>query len=138
MMFKLRPARTEHEPQVKIISDFDSILSEQVGFKFHGKVHVLRPVDVKNFMKMTLAYQNLLKMIQDRSEGTPLTSDEVFEKYFELISPIVPSIRYPDIRSMTLVMLNNLVNLVFRQLSGDPSLADSTEKKNSLNLSFSN
>ena len=132
-MFKLKPARPEYEPQVKIISDFDSILSEQVGFKFRGVTHILKPVDVKNFMKMTLAYQNLLKMIQNRSEGNPLTEDEVFERYFDLISPIVPSISYPEIRGMSLVMLNNLVNLVFRQLSGDPTLHETAEKKNPLN-----
>jgi hypothetical protein len=130
MLTRLRPTRTEAQESVKIISDFDSLLTEQVGFKFRGKIHVLNPVDVKNFMQITIAYRNLLQMIEARSEGSSLTDDEVYQKYYDLIHPIVPSITYAEMRAMTLVMLNNLINLVFRQLSGDPSLYEKDEKKN--------
>lgn len=129
---RLRPARTQALDSVKILSDFDSMVTEEVGFKFMGKIHILKPVSVENFMRITIAYRKLIDMLQKRSQGEALTDKEVFQRYYDLIHPIVPTIQIDQIESMTLVMLNNLVNLVLRQISGDPTLYDSDQKKNPL------
>lgn len=126
------PSRSQAQDPVRIISDFDSLLTEQVGFKFQGKIHKLTQVDVRNFITVTLAYQKLIQMMSERSEGSELTDQDVYQKYFDLIHPIVPTISFAEMRGMTLVMLNNLVNLVIRQIAGDPTLYEkkSDEKKN--------
>lgn len=133
MIHKFMPARAEVEEPIKILSDFDALIAQKVGFKFHGKVYVLNAVNVENFMSMTLAYQELLKMVGDRSQPTSIEDNEIYEKYFNLINPIVPDFSYADLRSLPVVLLNNLVNLVLRQLAGDPKLyenQDSSQKKN--------
>lgn len=132
MFSRLLPAREKH-PTVKILSDFDKMVSESVGFKFHGKVYVMKPVNVGNFMSVTLAYQGIIQMMSDRSEGKGLNDEDVYLKYFDLISPIVPEITFAEVRSMTLVVLNQLINLIYRQLAGDPSLYSDVEKKKFLN-----
>lgn len=134
MISRLMPSRTAHQDSVKVICDFDSLLNADVGFKFQGKTHKLNPIDVKNFMQVTVAYRSLLEMLSKRSEGSDLTEQDIFQAYFDLIHPIAPTISFAEMRGMNLVMLNNLVNLVFRQIAGDPSLyeTESAEKKNPL------
>lgn len=137
MIHTLRPTRFEAQSEgVKIVSDFDALINEKVGFKFNNKIYVLKPVDLENFMILTLAYQDIVKMVSDRSQGKEMTQDEVYECYFRFIHPLVDEFTYQDLRALPIVLLNNLVNLIMRQLAGDPTLYSekdpNTQKKNPL------
>lgn len=133
MLFK--PARTNAEdPNMKILCDFDALVSQTVGFKFKGRNYLVKNVDVENYMQVTLAYRNLLEMVQSRSQGASLEENEVYQKYFDLVHPLVPDFTIEDLKKLPLVLLNQMMNLIFRQLAGDPSLFDKDEKKNPLNL----
>lgn len=133
-----RPARTQaQEPtgSMKIICDFDALVSEKVGFKFKNKQYVVNNVDVENYMQITLAYRNLMQMIEERSKGTSLGEDDIYQRYFDLVHPLVPTFSYEELKQLPFVLLNQLVNLILRQIAGDPSLYDKKdEKKNPLNL----
>ncbi len=135
-----KPARSEAQkesPEVKILCDFDSILSTSVGFKFKGKVYTLNPVDVESYMKLTLAYRDILQIGEMRAKGIALTEDEVYIKYFNLIHPLTPELPYEDVKKMPFVLLNKLINLILKQLAGDPELYDNLdEKKNPLTQSY--
>lgn len=121
---KLRPARSQAEAEkpISVIADLDALTEEKVGFKFHGKVYVLRPVTAEEMMNMELARIKLVTMLQAKGDGLLLNSDEVYERYFELINPIVPDLPYAELRAMSVMVLNSLLSLVMRQLTGDPTL----------------
>lgn len=134
MIHKFKPARSEAmEEPIKIISDFDALIAQKVGFKFNGEIYEIQPVDVENFMKVTMAYQNLLKMFENHHESPIEDDNTIYEAYFALVQPLVPKFKWADLRSLKILQLNALMNLILRQLSGDPSLyGDSQEKKNPL------
>lgn len=118
------------EKHVSLIADLDAFKSEKVGFKFNDVVHILKPVTVDQMMEMELARVKLVHMLRERSDGLPLSGDDVYQRYYDFIHPIVPSLTYAELRAMNVVQLNNILNLVFRQLTGDPTLY--SEKKNPL------
>jgi hypothetical protein len=118
------------ENHVSLIADLDAFKSDKVGFKFNNVVHILRPVTVDQMIEMELARIKLVHMLNERLNGLALSGDDVYQRYFDFISPLVPSLTFPELREMTVIQLNNLLNLVFRQLSGDPTLY--TQKKNPL------
>lgn len=127
----LEPA-TKHTKPISLIADLDALVSESVGFRLNGKTYVLKPVTAEELMKMEVARLKLITMVQARGEAPLLPNDEVYERYFEFINCIVdPLITIQEIMSMSVVQLNAVINLVFRQLAGDSSLY---EKKNPQNL----
>lgn len=126
----LKPARTQAEAPISVIADLDALTEEKVGFKFKGKIYVLNPVTAEEMMQMELARVKLLTMLNYKAEGLILENDEVYERYYELIHPIVPELPYAELRVMSVMVLNSLMTLVMRQLTGDPTLY---EKKKRLN-----
>ena len=137
MLNYFKPTRAAEKPEdtdVKIVCDFDAMISQSVGFKFQNRFYKLSNVDVKNYMEVTLAYRDLLQMASSRSEGIVMTQDEIYMKYFNLIHPLVPDFKYESIKKLPFVLLNQLVTLILRQLAGDPELfkGNSEEKKNPL------
>lgn len=140
MFTKLKPTRTaatateETPANVKLVCDFDSLLSATVGFKFEGKTYIVNALDLENYMQVTLAYKNLTEMIQSRADGQVLTSDDVYQKYYDLVHPLCPTFSYESLKRLPFAMLNHLMNIMLRQVAGDPELFSKTdEKKNSLN-----
>lgn len=119
---------------MKILCDFDALVAEKVGFKFKNQLYELHVVDVENYMQITVAYRNLIQMISDRSEASvSLTEDDVYQRYFDLVHPLVPDFLFEDLKKLPFVLLNQLVNLILRQIAGDPSLYEKKdEKKNPL------
>lgn len=138
MFTKLKPARTQAESPTPttIVCDFDSLMSESVGFKFQNKTYVVAALDLENYMQVTLAYKRLMEMISQRSEGESLDMETVYGKYYDLVHPLAPTFAYEDLKKLPFPLLNHLMNLILRQIAGDPTLFDgssSPEKKNSLN-----
>jgi hypothetical protein len=121
---KLRPARTQAEAErpISVIADLDALTQEKVGFKFHGKIHVLNPVTAEQLMEMELARVKLVTMLNARAEGLVLSSDEIYQRYFDVVHPIAPTLTYAEIKSMDVMTLNSILTLVMRQLTGDPTL----------------
>jgi len=132
MIFKPARAQAEPIPQMKIVCDFDALVGEKIGFKFKNKYYLINNVSVENYMQITLAYRNLLEMVTSRSQGDTLPQNEVYHKYYDLIHPLVPDFEFEDLKSLPFFLLNQLIQLVMRQLAGDPGLYDKDEKKNPL------
>src|SRR6266478_4091918 len=136
MLFKAARSNAQEEsPPMKIVCYFDSLLTERVGFKFKNRQYVINNVDVENYMQITVAYNHLIEMVGNRSEGHALPEDDVYQKYFDLVHPLVPDFSYEDLKKLPFVLLNQLVNLILRQIAGDPSLYETDkkgEKKNPL------
>lgn len=136
MFTKLKPARTQagSPTPTTIVCDFDALMSASVGFKFQNKTYRLATLDLENYMQVTLAYKSLMEMISQRAEGQQLDMENVYSKYYDLVHPLAPTFAYEDLKKLPFPLLNHLMNLILRQIAGDPSLFDGTdEKKNSLN-----
>jgi hypothetical protein len=135
MLTKLKPTRSEaKDDNIKILCDFDALVNERVGFKFKDKTYVVNNMSVENYMQLTLAYKKLVEMINARAEGEILDEEEIYQRYYNLINPLVPDFTFADLRSLPFILLNQLISLVLRQIAGDPALFDKeTQKKNPLN-----
>ncbi len=135
MFTKFKPTRAaERHDDIKILCDFDALLTTSVGFKFQDKHYKLENVDVENYMKITVAYRELMIMLEDRSKGTVVDTFHVYKTYYNLIHPLCPDFAYEDLQKLPFVMLNKLIQLILAQIAGDPEIfSTSTEKKNLLN-----
>jgi hypothetical protein len=132
-MQALKPARTEAEPGVKILLDFDALLKRRVGFKMHGKTYIINDIDVGNYMEVTAAYRDIVEIVSKRSQGEEVDRDEIYERYYKLVHELCPEFSYADLRALNFSGLNHLLSLIFRQIAGDPALtADDAQKKNPL------
>ncbi len=136
MFNHFKPARAaERHDDIKILCDFDALLTTSVGFKFHGKHYKLENIDVENYMKITVAYRELMLMLETRAKGTSVVDTlNVYKTYYNLVHPLCPDFSIEDLQKMPFVMLNKLIQLILAQIAGDPAIYnDSTEKKNLLN-----
>lgn len=127
----LKQIQNPQEP-VSLIADLDALISEKIGFKLNGQIHVLQPITAEQMMEMELARVKLLAMLNARGDGLALDGNEIYERYFEVIHPIVPTLEFAELLTLKVVQLNNLLTLVFRTLAGDPTLYDDSQKKNPL------
>jgi hypothetical protein len=134
MITKLFPARTEKKP-LKIIADFDALISEPIGFRFHGKEYEIKPVDTETFMRVAKALQEIQDLLSQRTQGTEVDNEKVYDAYHKFLSPLCPSITLKDLNSMALPQIHALKNLIIRHMLGDTAeqmQGEKSEKKKSL------
>jgi hypothetical protein len=131
MFQNFKPARSAAEaPQnMKVLVDFDGFIDKSIGFKLKGKYYIINNITVENYMKVTLAYKNLLDVMSKRSNGEETDHEDVYETYFQLVSPLVPELTFAELSALPFPGLNQLLTLILRQIAGDPELAKEIEEK---------
>lgn len=136
VLHKLMPSRDAHR-SVKMIADFDDLISQKIGFKYLGRMYVIEPMTTYNFMLATKALQDLQTTLNSRTDEA-FQEDQVYEVYHKFISTLCPEITYADIRKGTISQLHGLLNLMVRHITGQTNeemekSPESEEKKKTLN-----
>lgn len=97
-----------------IVADLDAMIVENVGFKLHGKQHVIRPLTVEQFM----LYAVNLSEIYSLKERNDLSASELIDKYYALISSVCSTVKRSDIEEMSQQQVSALFELIVETVTG--------------------
>lgn len=111
--------------EVHLVADLDKIIGDPVGFRFGGKVHVIKPVSTKEFWKLSNALVELWAL-KDQPDVTP---EELVTRYHALIASVCDSVTRSDIEGMTQAQVAGLFTLVMDAASGKAHAREEGEKK---------
>jgi hypothetical protein len=114
-LFKLKPTREKFdEQQVSVVADIDAILTKPVAFRFNGKLHYIKPVSTREYLKVTEIFA---KMDSMGANGAPDVSSLV-DVYSELFSSLCETISKKDVMEMTQSQIGALLQLVIEHVTG--------------------
>lgn len=108
-------------------TDLDALLSEEVTFRFNGRVHKIKPISLAEFLKWTQAHTSLMDSI--KSDQEIITPKMLAEKYHEVISAVCDSITVADVESMEQAQIAALYQLVIDKMTGQVPTSDGVKKK---------
>lgn len=112
---KLKPVRQKYtESAAQAVADLDALLVEPVSFKLHRKVHLINPLSVEQFMHLSAS----LVDIMDLQKKQGLTSEELIDKYYALVSSVCSTVTKDDIREMSQQQVAALFNLIMETITG--------------------
>lgn len=112
---KLRPTRQKYlESATNSVADLDAMLVEPVSFKLHGKTHVIKPLNVEQFMILSVALVDIMELQKQQN----ISPETLIEKYYALISSACDSITKQDIREMSQQQVSALFNIVIETITG--------------------
>lgn len=129
---KLWPARSQHIMPEGPVADLDAIVAEPVPFRFHGKIHYLKPVNLDDFLKFTNYQASLINALKDDAAG--LTPLQLATKYHNVISSLCDSITIEDIMSMEQVQIAALYQLIMDMVLGQVDTGDGKKKRQKISL----
>ena len=120
---KLRPTRQKYtEAATNSVADLDALLVEPISFKLHGKNHVIKPLTVEQFMILSAALIDIVDL--QKKQG--LSSEELIDKYYGLVSSVCDTVKKSDIENMSQQQVSALFNLIIKTVTGEVFV----EKKN--------
>lgn len=129
---KLWPARSKAIRDEGPVADLDAIVSDPVSFRFKGKIHVLKPIDLKDFLKFTNAQASLMRSANDPEKR--LSAKELAEQYLSVISPLCDTITLDHIMEMEQVQIAALYQLVIDMVTGQVDTGDGKKKRAKLQI----
>jgi hypothetical protein len=88
--------------------DLDSIVAEDVAFRFKGTDYVLRPITAKAFMQ----YANAVAEMQKLFEAKTVTEKEVLDCYVGVISACCPDVTEELILDMNKLQISALLQMI--------------------------
>ena len=106
----------------KIVADLDAIKSEPVGFYLFEKLHIIKPLNVEEFMGYVDEYVNLM----DLKNRTEVSAEELIEKYYRCFSKVIKTLTIDDVKNMSQQQCAALYELVMDTITGK---VFTTEKK---------
>jgi hypothetical protein len=121
------PTRDAVTPSV--VADLDKLIAEPVAFKFQGKVYTLEPVSTRIFMQLADSLGKAQALVKAQVAGESVTSDEIYLTYVDVVKPLCPEFGIEVLKKMTLPQVHALINLVMKQVTGQPMNLDESEKK---------
>lgn len=110
----------------EVVTDLDALLSKPVGFKFHGRIHIIAPLEVAEFLRATSA----IASIEELRKAENPTEDELVDRYSNVFAVVCPTITKAMVRTMSLQQIAALFSLVLETIMGKAQVEQ--EKKNSL------
>lgn len=118
-LFQLRPARTNVTspsdglgPQV--VADIDAIEVRPVAFKWKGKLHTIKPVSTKEYLKVTEVFGKMDAL----GKTSNYTVEQLVDVYAELIMTLCNTIKREDILEMSQAQVGALLQLVIDHVTG--------------------
>lgn len=120
---KLRPARDAYD-EVKVVADLDRMISDPVGFRFQGKVHVIKPMTQEVFLKTASAFAKMDQMRKDPVHDV----DKLISVYVELFSRCCDTIGVKEVRAMTDSQKGAIVQQIVDCITGRAHVDDSKKK----------
>jgi hypothetical protein len=125
-LFKLTPARQAiPSDDTRVIVDLDRVVNDPVGFRWKGKVHLIKPMDTKTFLKVTNELAGLEAL---RKKPEKVSQKEILLAYWKVFHAAVGTISWADIQDMTLPQIGILTSQIMECVSGK-AYADSAQKK---------
>lgn len=97
-----------------VIADLDAIIQDTVSFKLNGKIHEIKPLSTKDF----LIYTNALSKVWELKDKEIIKPDDLIEKYYDMVSSVVPSIKRTDIETMNQQQVGALFQLILDTVTG--------------------
>lgn len=125
-IFPLRPTRQKVPENVQVVADLDKLISEPVAFRFQGKVHLIKPMDVKTFLKTC----NELTRLDDLRSKKEIANKELIDAYANLFCAVCDTISIADVYEMTQAQVSALLQQILECVTGKGHL--SGEKKTQL------
>lgn len=120
---KLWPTRSKHK--VEMVADLDSLLEETVSFKLHGKTHIIKPVELQEFLKFSNAYSSLFNFSAE-NRVDDLSTEKLKSMYFDIFSSVCETITREDVSKMGQSQIGALYQLIVDKVTGK---ADVDKKK---------
>lgn len=122
---KFMPARAEAEDGVELIADIDAIIEKTLSFKFMGRIHKLKNLDLENFMIWSNAWASMFEL-KDKKD---VSEDETLKKYHEVISSMCDSITIGDLKKAERPQIAALFGIVIDHALGKDRTKDYQKKK---------
>ena len=114
MFENILPARKQKsEPLVKI-ADLDKIATRKCVFVLHGKEHIISPPSLMSWLEIVEANAKLFAM----KDQDVVTSSELVDNYYNLISKLCSTVTKEDIRNCTQMQISSLWQLVLDMMNG--------------------
>jgi hypothetical protein len=112
--FKLKEPKKETQKPIVMVADLDRLESHSVGFTLHGKVHIIKPVKVKEFYA-TIERLASFVSFQQREK---LTDAELNAGYLEIMRPLCDTITLKDIEDCSPPQISGLFQIIVDTISG--------------------
>lgn len=122
---KLWPARTQ-ALDIGPVADLDAIVADPIPFRFKGKIHVLKPIALDDFLKFTNAQAELLRAANDEVK---LSAKELATKYHRLFASVCETISLDDVLGMEQVQIAALYQLIIDMTTGQVDMGDGKKKR---------
>lgn len=122
---KLWPTRTAHQDDP--IADLDAIVCDPVPFRFNGKIHVLKPIELGDFLRFTNAQSVLMRAASN--DEAPITPKELAQKFHSVFSSVCETITIDDVMRMSQVQVAALYQLVIDMVTGQVETGDGKKKR---------
>jgi hypothetical protein len=112
-----------HGP-VEIVTDLDRLISNGVGFKWNGKVHVIKPMKNRTFLLML---NELGKMDQLNKSGIR-DQREIVRAYARLFAVVCDTISFRDVEEMTQAQIRALFGQIMACVMGQAQVKEQEKK----------
>lgn len=122
-------SRKPKQDDAKIVVDLDEILAKPVAFRFAGKIHVIKPIQTKEFYSLANATAELWAL----RDAKNITPDQLIDRYYALISSVCPSIKRKDVEGMTQAQVTALYQLIMDTVMGRQQAKDQQDEKKKTN-----
>lgn len=123
-LFQIRPARPQEVRDVRVIADLDRLVSEPIGFRYQGQVHLIKEISTANFMALVnqMAKLDMLRTKPDLKE------EELYQEYETMFRLACYSITREMIESMKPSQMAALLQQIIDCITGR-AYKDENEKK---------
>jgi len=124
LISKFMPARAEAEDGVELIADIDAIIEKTLSFKFMGRIHKLKSLDLENFMVWSNAWASMFEL-----KNKETTEEETLQKYHEVIASMCDTITIDDLKKAEQPQIAALFGLVIDHALGKDRAKEFEKKK---------
>lgn len=109
----------------KLIADFDAMIVEPVEIRLLGFRHVIKPLSFEQFIRYTSALGELYEL----RKKPEITQKEMVQKYFNLVTTVIPTITEEDINKMTPNQMAGLIQVVLDTIAGKTFVDEMYDEK---------
>lgn len=128
---EMKPTRAqaiaEKSPEIRIVADLDRLVSDSVGFRFKGQVHVIKPMSNKTF----LGVLGQLASMDELQKSGVRDRERVIEVYAGLFATVCDSITREDVDTMEPAQISLLFKEIMACVTGRAQI-EMAEKKTPL------
>jgi hypothetical protein len=122
----MMPARGAKD--LSMVVDLDDLIAKPVGFRFRGRLYRVEPVSAERFMRVSGALAEAAALLE-QAKTESVSQDQIYEAYHQFIGALVPDFQVDVLKDMTLPQVHGMINLLIKQVTGQPMMPGGLEKK---------